>query len=188
MTAEVTIGDNDYPVYSDLDDVVGPYLDGSFSDAGTAWRDAETDAKKRAMVQATRILNATSWEGEVTTAGQDLAWPRSGLTYADGTEVPDDEIPQQVTDAFCEITGDVILGQAAETQSRIATGVRSLRAGSVSIDYFKFFTETPPFPRMILNMIGLWMTGATSGSAASEASGVDDCTAFDREYNVNRGF
>jgi hypothetical protein len=140
------------------------------------------------MVQATRVLNSTAWQGDVAVAGQALAWPRSGLTYPDGTEVPDDAIPQQVLDAFCEITADVVQGVAAQTAAQVASGVRSLRAGSVSIDYFRFFGPTPVFPQNIINLVGYWMAGYASAGAESISTGVDDCTSFDREYNVNRGF
>lgn len=64
---------------------------------GSLWDAATDDNKNRALVEATRELNALAWEGDRVDTTQALAWPRQwavnpddpSLDYYDLTEIPD---------------------------------------------------------------------------------------------------
>ena len=67
------------------------------------WTNASSDDKNRALVSAAARLQREKYEGSRTDEDQALAWPRYSATDADGWNYEDDEIPQVVKDAQCEL-------------------------------------------------------------------------------------
>ena len=75
-------------------------------------REAENNwSTKTAAEQQTAIIKATDfiekrffgiWRGSRSGTVQALAWPRSGVTTADGVEIDDDQIPKGLMDAVSE--------------------------------------------------------------------------------------
>lgn len=57
-------------------------------------------AKASAIRRAARYMDSLNWKGHRTNGrDQGLAWPRTGVTDAEGNEIADNEIPQEVKDA-----------------------------------------------------------------------------------------
>jgi hypothetical protein len=107
-----------------------------------AWNDAEEDDQLRALIQATRLLNAlvgrnSEWTGAAASETQRLAWPRTGMTSSTGYAVASDEIPEEITAAEFEIalsllqaTSDPLATSAIES-----LGLTSLKAGPVALTF-----------------------------------------------------
>lgn len=83
--------------YIALEDAQAYFNDRVFSDP---WDDADDQTK--ALITATQRLDQESFMGERATETQALKWPRIGV-YSDGILLADDEIPQKVKDATCEL-------------------------------------------------------------------------------------
>lgn len=181
----VTLGSGlEYEVYADVD-TANVYLEASFS--ATAWRDADDTTKGRALVSATRQLDALSWNGEKTDPAQTLQWPRSGLTYPDGTEVPEDEVPIEIVNACCELAAMIIDGTFTQNSANIASGTRRLKAGSAEIEYFRNFDLPTVLPQPVLGMVNYWLASSI-GVAGSESYGTCEPSSFRRGYGFTRGF
>lgn len=80
-----------------------------------------TETEKKALIEATRMLNLLAWRGVRVTDTQALAWPRDYATNPDatisdpGTEYPyyaDDVIPERVKDATCEYALELLRANA----------------------------------------------------------------------------
>jgi hypothetical protein len=102
-----------------------------------AWTDwaAAADATKEAAIREATVYLDTSyqWRGSIISTAQALAWPREGVTDAEGRDITG--VPARVRDACCELARQQ-LGAALVT-SRTEGEVQSLTAGSVSITYAK---------------------------------------------------
>jgi hypothetical protein len=107
-----TVGAATANSFVSLDDA-DEYLDARLN--ASAWNDEDDeDQKVRALIEATRELTVLAWEGSRTTTTQKLAWPRQYATDPDKPNpsqlgdiallyFDDDEIPQRVKDATCEL-------------------------------------------------------------------------------------
>lgn len=182
--AVVSIGSGlDFTVYADVD-TANDFLAGQFD--ATAWRATDETSKARALVSATRYIDAQQWLGEKTDEAQELDFPRTGLTYRDGTEVPSDAVPQEVTDSCCLLAASIVDGTAAGNAATVAAGTRRLKAGSAEIEYFRPIVGagTPVFPRYVMLLIGQWLSGSSPTYAGSDASGVDTLSRFRRGYGT----
>lgn len=181
---EITIGANTYEVYQDVAEI-SVYADGMIGDQGDAWRAADATTQARAGVSSTRILNRLVWAGTLTDGYGPLAWPRSGLVYADGSPVDPSVIPTQVLDANSEIATALTAGLVIQPDPN-AEATRILKAGSVMIEYFRTVDgQVLPLPLAVFQLIGLWLSGAGGALGLSIASGVCEKTSFDREYRPN---
>lgn len=174
-----------YDVYADIA-TADEYLNAS-PDYAT-W-DALTDpVKGRYLITATRILERQRWQGSKTDDDQLLAWPRSGLTYPDGTAVDENGIPQQIVDACCEIALSLALGTDVQGTATTARTEKRLKAGSVEVEYFRGAEGAGyRFPLPIHELIGYWLAGAAL-TLTGTGSGMDGESAFGTGYGVTRGF
>lgn len=81
------------------------YVEGRLN-ASTWETDATDDDKNRALVEATRELNALPWDSLRTDDTQALAWPRQSFLNPDSPNAQyfdTDEIPQRVKNATMEL-------------------------------------------------------------------------------------
>ena len=71
-----------------------------------AWTDELAEVQKEAaLIRASDWLNRkVMWNGRKASRSQRMAWPRSGVVTQDG-EISPDEIPAEVVEACCELTG-----------------------------------------------------------------------------------
>src|SRR5262245_26205603 len=100
--ATVEVEGEEFDVYVSLE-TADRYAIGSFSPQATAWRALTDDERSATIVQATREIDRQLWAGEKTDPDQEHAWPRTGVTRADGTEVDEDTVPQEILDGVCEL-------------------------------------------------------------------------------------
>lgn len=123
------VGANSYATEDDFDTYT--------EDHGYTVTVGDTEA---ALVRATTILDGIyrkSYPGTRTNGRtQYLQWPRTLATDAEGEEIADDEIPQEIIDATCEIA----LRELASPNSVLPDlerggSIRSVKAGSVAIQY-----------------------------------------------------
>lgn len=181
----ITIDANTYDVYGDPAFVTA-YM--AASTRGAAWAAADELTQKQACVSFTRTLERQVWQGTKTDGAQPLAWPRTGLIYADGTDVDPDTIPMQFLDGFCEGCLALIEGASIETAASTESNVASLQAGSVAITYWRGAGGEPTrFPLILDELLGLWLSASAVGIAPISASGLDGCSAFTHDYGFTRG-
>lgn len=183
--ATVTIGTNDYDAYVSLEDAEA-YLDAQI--AATTWQaSTDDDQKGRAIVSATRFIDRLEWQGEKSDPYQEHQFPRTGLTYADGSEVPSDAVPQQVLDATCELAALMIDGTDVQNVSNPAEQqIQALRAGSASISYFRSDAMVGQrLPQIVQELLGRWLLSATARNVIT-ATGTDGEDAFeDDRFGLN---
>lgn len=183
----VTIGSNTYDVYADLP-TAQAYLAAQLT--AITWNDPNTtpDQQSAALVSMTRVLDRQKWQGEQTDGYETHAWPRSGLIYADGTDVDPTIVPDALVNACMEGAAQLLDGSTLEDVSTTQNITRSLKAGSVQIEYFREIDGSPRFPQVIMELIGLWLGGMSAIPFGAQAKGTDGKTAFRDTYDVKQGF
>lgn len=185
----VTIGGETYDVYADVA-TADTYLEASVGAAADAWRDADDVAKSRALVSGTRAIDAQSWKGEKTDEAQALDFPRTGLTYPDGSEVPSDEVPNEIVVASIELAAMLNNGEEIDPQTARLATARRLKAGSVEIENFRQFGVLGVYPTSIMRLVGYWLAGSDGiGFGGSESSGTCGKSSFNSpQYKPSRGW
>lgn len=178
--ATITINGTEYPVYADLaaaDDYAqaGIHADGWLDDP-------DEDRRARALVTATRLLDRQRWRGERTDPTQELEWPRTGISG-----VPDDELPGDLVAGAIELA--IALHAGSEVQDRTTTenDVKNLRAGSVSLEFFRGIPPGTRFPTIVQELVGRWLRGAGLRFPSSMAFGTDRKTTMDQGYGLTGG-
>lgn len=117
------------------------------------WLGLDEDAKKRALVYATRTLDASMvWFGKRASKTQALAWPRAQVEDQEGDELPSDFVPKAVRDAtamlaMATLAADPLLH---ETSKRIS----SVKADSLSVSFRDGNTGEPRIiPQLIRGLL-----------------------------------
>lgn len=107
---------------------------------GLTFASGATADKESALRRATTAIDALYGNrfagARLNGRAQSLSWPRSGAYDANGEEIASDEIPVEVIRATCEFAVRE-LAEPGATMPDLERGgaVRSLKAGSVSIEY-----------------------------------------------------
>src|SRR5688572_12267975 len=85
------------------------YYDGHLY--ATAWTAATLANKEKALVFATRLIDAEyQFAGWKSHESQALQWPRGSCLDPDGTEdLPSDAVPKAVVDATCELARELLI-------------------------------------------------------------------------------
>lgn len=180
----VTLGGTDYLVYADIA-MADLFLEADATAVGTAWR-AQTDenVKARALVTATRLIDAQRWPGTKTDELQDLEFPRDSMNSDCAT---DGVIPQKIIDAAALLAGYIEAGVDVVGSPSTQNEIKRQAAGSVSIEYFRPTDPISRFPLPVQELLACLFAGATSvGGALSY--GTDGCSSFDDSYSPTRGF
>lgn len=147
---------------------------------GTAWTALSTDAKGAHLVAATRRLNLLRWQGsKALGALQADAFPRTGLTYADGTAVPTDVAPDAVAHATALLAGSIELDNEAGSSGSSGTNVKRVKAGSAEVEFFRQQTGVPLQDETAYELVREFLASWASGIGAGEAYGTDGASAFD---------
>lgn len=185
MHEVVTIGGASYPSYASLEDA-NDYLAANF--LATAWQDlTDDDVKGRLLVTATRLLDRQCWQGEPTgLSGQLLAWPRKNIEDVDETVVPTGIVNGTIELALAILNGS----DAVNSNVPGAQKIRDLRAGSVSLSYFRGaegdLIEKARLPLPVQELVGKWLCGSKS-IAGLVISGVDGVSVTDQDLGFNEG-
>lgn len=140
---------------------------------------ASSDDQKRALVESTRILERQQYNGAKTIAGQALAWPRTGVTRADGTAVDPNAIPQEIIDACYELALAGLADPALFTVVSTAKNIKKLDAKGASIEYFGP-AAGGRWPGRVGELVGQFLAGMGASTLGSSAAyGTSDCSDFD---------
>lgn len=178
----VVIGGVTYQVYGDHTGAgsLTEYAGGSLAYSAT-FSAATPDDQKRAMVEATRVLDRLPWNGTKTVAGQALAWPRTGVTYADGTAVDPNTIPPEVISAAYELALAGLKDPAIFETTTTEDKIKRVEAKGVEVEWFGP-RDGSRLPGRVAELLGQFFAGAgASGSYVSDVSAgsvFDDCDAF----------
>lgn len=187
--ATVTISGVDYDTYASVADG-DAYFAADIN--GDTWRIADAETKARALVTATRWIDAQCWQGDKLDPLQPLAFPRTI-----GSEAA-------IAQASIMLAGLLVVDPALWDTLSGATvaadgGTKRLKAGSVEIEYFRKLNfsvwssgAVGIFPRNIMAMIGEWLCAATGGGMGlAGAVSFDTCrpTGFrPNRFGVIEGF
>lgn len=129
----------------------------------TTWTDADQEDKEKAMIMATRILDEEiDWQGVKTSEDQALRWPRGNVEDRDGYIFVNDEIPVFLQNATAELAHQLLLKNRFQTLDDAATGIKSVKAGSVAVEFDKM-DRISLLPQSVLSMIEPYHNGAQGG-------------------------
>jgi len=139
-----------------------------------AWRAMSVDNQGRTLVMATRLLDQQGWPGTRTgLAGgtpTTLAWPRSGVTLADGTVVDSTVVPPEVAQATFELA--VLIASDPTIFTKVDTGsnIKSVSAGGgVGVEFFNptsmLLGTASRLPWVIMRLLGKFLASADAGSS-----------------------
>lgn len=108
----------------------------------TAWTAATTENKEKALVFATRLLDAEfRFKGVKASTTQALQWPRAECRDPDGADdLASDAVPSAVVQATCEMARELLVKD--RTAAYAGEGLKYLNVGSTQTGYDK--TDTPP--------------------------------------------
>jgi hypothetical protein len=183
----VTIGGNNFNAYLDESEI-DEYAAAAIGDNADAWRDAEDDVKARAAVSATRLIDRLTWLGAKTASDQTNEFPRTSLTYADGSAVPSDTVPQRLLDADAELAMALVNDADVQDAPSTAATMKRVKAGSAEVEWFASAQDSGfRFPQIVHELIGAWLTTAAVSSMGA-AFGVDEKSKLRRGSGLTGGF
>ena len=152
---------------------------------GADFLGASTTIQDQALVTATKMLDRQEWVGSKTDPAQDLDWPRTGISDPEGVAVASDAIPQFILDATCELALALIQDAAVQTNSDTSTNIKSLKAGSAEIEYFKGKSGTR-FPVITHELI--WFYLSTTSSYTAPYYGASEAETGLGDHDLSRGY
>lgn len=175
----VVIATQSYDAYGDVASAL-VYLNRSASAGAAAFRAASVDDKGRALVSATDALDLESYQGNRTDPNQAHAFPRTGVSYRDGSvvvEVDPTTIPADFQSAVYELAALYAatpnLGADADTSQNI----ESIGGGGAPTVVFFSPTTGTRFPTQVDRLLrkfyvgGDALTAVTNSNAETRSSG-----------------
>ena len=132
----------------------------------SAWTGATTANKEKALVMATRLIDAQfQFNGFKRATSQALQWPRrlcpdpdntdgviAGLLLLRGPFLDETKVPAVMVNAACEMARELL--KADRTDDPDGEGLRSLRIeGALELD-FDAKDRQPPVTRLVQTMLG----------------------------------
>lgn len=160
--AQVTIGGNNYDVYANVADA-DEYFAGAID--ADAWRESDADTKARALVTATRWIDAQCWKE-----------PKPDPT------APVEPFIQACIVLAGMLTADPSLYSTMSGATASNTGaLKRMKAGSVELEYFgttngltMLGSGNRPFPDNVMAMLGSLLCEPEGG-----AFGIGGAASFD---------
>jgi hypothetical protein len=158
-TGSGAAGANTYALVADGD----AYHEGHLY--ASAWTAAASDTKGKALVMATRIIDALfRFNGAKRMATQALQWPRRdcrdpdvtngvvpGLLLVRGPFLDETKLPAVVVEATCELARTLI--EADRTENPMGEGLRSFRLeGAVTVEFLAA-DRAPMVPTLVQGML-----------------------------------
>ncbi|MCY3911921.1 MAG: hypothetical protein OXG43_01585 [Chloroflexi bacterium] len=128
--SSVTLGSTSIPTYASVAEA-NAYMLAEAGPQRTTWNAAETDAKRRALVTATRALDRLPWRGTKAQASQATAWPRAGI----GTT----GVPAGIEAAAILIAADLVRHPRELTGD--AMDVKREQIGPKEAEYFRHLPD-----------------------------------------------
>jgi hypothetical protein len=191
----VTISAVDFSVYAltaNANTDATNYFVGSLSSSATAWAAASTDNQNKALVQATRWLDAAvNWSGTKTSDSQPLDWPRDGAACGD-TAVTDGTTPDAIAHATFEVAGLLLQDADADASSGEGSNIKRAKAGSAEVEFFSSTlgeSEDTAFPPLIHRIIKCYLDGSSYNIEGGNSYGTTDTTDFcEDDFRRSQGF
>jgi hypothetical protein len=123
---------------------------------GTNWAAAADTAKEQAIREATQYIDKRfKWKGNHPgTATQLLSWPRMNVVDANGLPRATDEVPQEVKDATAFLAEHALSERLLVNKDR-GGAIRSVKAGSVQVDYESGAPSQKSYPMVDMLLSGL---------------------------------
>ena len=186
----ITVESNDFVAYASVGEVDTAMSVDPVRSSG--WDALSNSEKEIRIIAATHRLNILSWLGQKAGGPtQKNAWPRSGLTYEDGSDVPDDEVPYAV-----ELATAIIAANAPRTTAQTSSGgaVKKIKAGSAEIEYSEGVVVSSTISKLEDDaahaLIKQWVSGSdlSLASAGGIAAFGTDSSSADLRYRRSRGF
>ena len=158
-----------------------------------AWALLTDDQKRADLVAATYRLDLLQWKGEKAGGAlQENAFPRTGLTYKDGTAVTDTDVPQEVEDATILLAGSIALDASNANQGSSGSNLKRVKAGSAEAEFFRPTTGVQLQDTTAFTLVKCFLAGQSGANVGQGnfASGVCDSSSFsDRDkYGKNEGY
>lgn len=182
----VVIAGNPYDIFGTLAAAV-IYHQGSSRPTSVAWLVATGSAREQSLVDATRVLDEQAWAGVETTPGvQPLAWPRTGVTYPDGTAVPSGTTPVQIENATYELAALLLAKPTLLDMGTMNSNIESVTAGPVNVSFFAP-VMIGRWPVSVQRLIAWFLAGASgTGGAYAESTGECAESQFDDSDRYER--
>jgi len=159
------------------------------------WATLTDDEKGAKLVAATRRLNPLNWMGTKTNGEgtQPDAWPRTGVTYEDGTTVSTTEVPIEVGQATMFLAGSIAINATTAQTATGGSNKKRLKAGSAEIEYFAPVKGKALQDETAWGLVQQFMDRVTSASVGAYApgSGTAGESSFledQQGYGLNKGF
>lgn len=130
---QVDIGADTFDVYADTD-FADLFLAGDVLRAA-GWAIRNPEAKARGLVSATRMLRRMPW----TVVPAPLP-----------TDDPENAVVQEVT---AMLAADLLAKPRLFSDAATTSNVKSVKAGSASVDFFSPVRDGPPMPRVLWDML-----------------------------------
>ena len=180
---DIVVGSNTYFSYLSIADA-DDYLLAAVH--GATWQAlSDDDAKARALITATRTIDRQEWKGTKTSDSQAGDWPRDSVGV-DG--VTDGVTPQDVLDATAEIALALVDGSELQNEATIEQRVQNLKAGSVSLTFFRGIDGTQQrFPQIIMELLRKYLVGFGDDINAPCSSGTSGSSSTGKNYGYNDG-
>lgn len=157
----IQIGGNDYISYASVAEA-DAYL-AVDPTRGPTWLALTADQKGTNLVSSTRQLDTFNYKGEKTGGSvQPNQWPRTGLTYPDGTAVPTDEVPLDIQNATILLAGSIAVDVNNSTSQTTASNTKRVRAGSAEVEFFRPTTGVPLGDADAHALISFWLAAAAA--------------------------
>jgi hypothetical protein len=161
-----TAGDPGQNAYATVAEVT-TYFDDR-PQAGTTWSGADPDDQIRAVLYATKLMDALFvWTGHTADpGGQGLLWPRVGMWYRSGESVPSNIIPDELKDALAEYCREVLAGDRTADNPIETLGLKKLKAGPVALEWDED-TAAKVVPDVVVNLLpDDWFTSISGRNQA----------------------
>lgn len=139
------------------------FFEARYNDGG--WSTLSDANKERALVAATRLIDRLSFIADRATATQRLEWPRLYVRKAsrnytetgDNLYYDDDELPQQLKDAVCELATLLAAGTYSETPGR---KVRRWKSDDQEFEYESDGRAAGAVPDAVMQLLSPFLRGA----------------------------
>lgn len=128
------------------------------------WSSASAMTKAQALVTATRLLDRQRWASDYDAQTERFA-------------------VQSILNACCEIALALVDGSDIQSEQSTAQKLQSIRAGSVSLTYFRGAEGTPTrFPVIINELLRDYLVGGATLVVSGQATGVGGTSSTDDDF------
>ena len=148
-----------------------------------------TTVTAQQMVAATFRLDLLRWRGAKTDEDQATQWPRTGMTFQDGSAIGTDIIPRELKVACAYLAGTIATTPEAANVAANADPIKRVRAGSAEVEYRRGARRGVDFPDpTAYALVRHWLRGSVYG-LYPEAYGTGGETSFESgQYDRTDGF